>query len=175
MIQEDKRLEYFDKLIKFATNPEFIKHIKTLKEKYDKVDIPHGVNKKIFLIDNLIFDIPLGEDKKTVLDQFILSYTNILSSQELEIYKGFKKNIFSCFQVTTKSGPNMIFQDIVDEKEYCINDAIAINGIPTGKYVIARILPFENYYVLTGACAVFETNEKEQAINLARKIKILVL
>jgi len=103
---------------------------------------------------NLVFDWYIFDYKSEVLSKNLLQY--FLEKAELNedlkaIYKRFKDGIFSIFEVKAlRIGKEMIVCDLATGKEYGIKDTTLTRQISKGQCGFLRVLPFEDYYILTG-------------------------
>jgi len=103
---------------------------------------------------NLVFDWYIFDYKSEALSKNLLQY--FLEKAELNedlksIYKRFKDGIFSIFEVKAlRIGKEMIACDLATGKEYGIKDTTLTRQVSKGQCGFLRVLPFEDYYILTG-------------------------
>ncbi|PIP20813.1 MAG: hypothetical protein COX40_02715 [Candidatus Omnitrophica bacterium CG23_combo_of_CG06-09_8_20_14_all_40_11] len=103
---------------------------------------------------NLVFDWYIFDYKSEALSKNLLQY--FLEKAELSedlkaIYEKFKDGIFSIFEIRAlRMGKGMIARDLATTKEYGIKDTTLTRQISKGQCGFLRILPFKDYYILTG-------------------------
>ena len=162
--------DYFQKLIDFVYDPRYAMHLRKIAAQYDRDNIPDSIDIQPFIIDNLIFDVYI--DRKTLLDHFIAQAQLVLKSSHLKMYQEFRQNVLSCFQITEVAKPGkMVFKNLIDETTYSVIDEEAIKFLQPERYTVARLLPFQDHYVLTGACAIINTDDPNVVIAITRKLK----
>jgi len=112
------------------------------------------------------FDMEDDERKTVFFDWFIFDYTSRTLScsiaeylirraaddnETLQIYRGFLNNVFSIFEVKAlRMGKEMVFHDLLNDREYKVRDASMSRVLKKKECIFARILPFRDYYILSG-------------------------
>lgn len=103
---------------------------------------------------NLVFDWYIFDYKSEALSKTLLQYflEKVSLDEDLRaIYRRFGEGIFSIFEILTlRMGKEMIARDMATGKEYGIKDTSLTQQISKGQCGFLRVLPFEDYYILTG-------------------------
>lgn len=103
---------------------------------------------------NLVFDWYIFDYKSEVLSKNLLQYflEKAKLNEDLKaIYERFKDGIFSIFEVKAlRMNKEMIARDLATTKEYGIKDTTLTRQISKGQCGFLRVLPFQDYYILTG-------------------------
>lgn len=103
---------------------------------------------------NLVFDWYIFDYKSEALSKNLLQY--FLEKADLgedlkAIYNRFRDGIFSIFEVKAlRVGKEMIACDLATGKDYSIKDTTLTRQISKGRCGFLRVLPFKDYYILTG-------------------------
>jgi len=113
---------------------------------------------------------PCNASGMTPLDIFISETRDILPKKERKIYKGFRDNILGFFKVV-EIGPLIKLRDLSTRNEYSIfqpqgtweelsrGEEVAeeseASPLELGGCIAGSLLPFEDFWVLTGASVVF--------------------
>jgi len=104
---------------------------------------------------NLVFDWYIFDYKSKVLSKTLLEYLleKVKLDEDLKsIYSRFKEGVFSIFEVKAlRRGKEMVACDLATGKEYVIKDTTLTRQVSKGQCGFLRVLPFEDYYILTGS------------------------
>jgi len=120
------------------------------------------------------FNIEEDTKKKMLFDWFIFDYTSeVLSKNVLQgyletvslgkgkdsLYNQFLNNIYSVFEIKAlKTGKEMRLYDLIHHKEYQVKETSLTRNVEKGECGILRIIPFKNYYILSGMGHIFPQN-----------------
>lgn len=141
--------QFYASIVDFISQrPEILKEMAEEEYFFSNLNISEAERQSLFF-DWYIFDY-----KSEVLSKNLLQY--FLEKAELNadlktIYKKFNDGIFSIFEVRAlRTGKEMIARDLVTGKEYNIKDTTLTYQISKGQCGFLRVLPFKDYYILTG-------------------------
>ena len=169
-LTEESPLGYFSKLTEFIYNPVYARYLRRIAARYPRDQMPEELDLMPFFIDALIFETYING--KTVLYLFIESHIQVLKGYQLRIYQGFKQYLFSCFQVQGHpSNDQVLLQDLLDDQQITITDSDARRFLFPGVFVVTRLLPFEDLFVPTGACAILNYKSAQEALLLTKLLK----
>jgi len=169
-LEEETPLAFFTKLTEFIYNPVYARYLRRLGARYDRDALPEDFVLMPFIVDALIFETYI--DGKSILDLFLTEYQSQMTKTQLQIYRGFKNYLFACFQVVTHQKPDaVLLRDLLDNQEVLVRDSDARRFLFPGMYAVARLLPFEDYYIPTGSCALVNLPEEQQALDFTRYLR----
>jgi len=169
-LEDESPLGYFTKLTEFIYDPQYARYLRRIAQRYDREALPPDLELMPFFVDALIFETYIGG--QTPLDRFIATYRQQMTAAQLAVYKGFKQYCFGCYQVVAHQGRDIAsLRDLVDEQLLTLQDSDARRFLFQDFYVVARLLPFGEVYVPTGACAVLNVPDDAQALELARLLR----
>lgn len=101
------------------------------------------------LVDWVIFDFRKEPNGSSVLVEYLMQAD--LTSEKVKYYSAFNNNIFSLFEVKAlRIGKELLIYDLLGKQEYSVKDARASTALVRNQCFLTRVLPFENYYILTG-------------------------
>lgn len=170
-LEDESPLGYFAKLTEFVYDPQYARYLRRIAERYKRDLLPEELDLRPFFIDALIFETYL--DGQTVLDHFLRTYQSQLKNYQLRVYQNFKHYLFSCYRIVAHQGSDSILlEDLLDGSPVVIKDSEARRQLFPGLYLMARLLPFEDYHVPTGACALLNFKSAPEALELARLLKL---
>lgn len=171
-LEDESPLGYFTKLTEFIYDPQYARYLRRIAERYNRAALPPDLDLMPFFVDALIFETYI--DGQTPLDRFMTLYRPQLQGYQLRVYQNFKNYLFSAYRIV-EHPPNtdaVVLIDLLDGSEVVIRDADARKQLFKGLHVVARLLPFEDYHVPTGACALLSYNDPAQIIEIARLLKL---
>ncbi len=141
--------QFYTRLADFLSNmPEVLEEMKSQEDYF------RGLNISEVERHNLVFDWYIFDYKSEVLSKNLLQY--FLEKADLTedlraIYERFKDGIFSIFEINAlRMGKEMIVCDLATAKEYGIKDTTLTRQVSKGQCGFLRVLPFQDYYILTG-------------------------
>jgi tetratricopeptide (TPR) repeat protein len=106
-------------------------------------------DRRKIIFDWFLFDADSQTLGENPLDFFLKKIES--SAKDKAIYRGFKHNIYSVFEVLAlKFGKELCLRDLLTGKEYQVHDASLSRSVCKGLVGVARLLPFEEYYIATG-------------------------
>ncbi len=169
-LEDESPLGYFTKLTEFIYDPHYARYLRRIAERYNRAALPPDIELMPFFVDALIFETYI--DGQTPLDRFMATYRTQLQGYQLRVYQNFKHYLFSAYQIVEHQGTDsVLLQDLLDGSQVLIRDSDARKQMFKGLHIIARLLPFEDYHVPTGACAQLSYNDPNQIIEIARLLK----
>lgn len=171
ILDDESPLGYFSKLTEFIYDPQYARYLRRIAHRYQRELIPPEIDLMPFFVDGLIFETYI--QGKTPLDHFIDSYRSQMQPAQLRIYQNFKHDLFSCYEILEHPGKDQVrLKDLLDGSEVLIRDAEARRQLFVGLHVMARLLPFEDYFVPTGACALLSHRSPQEILEIARLLKL---
>ena len=117
-------------------------------------------NPRQLFFDWFVFDYKLKKYRQRLFTVFLQSMQKRISKSLYEVYVNIGKDRFSFFKVkAVKTGKQFICQDIIDSTEYQIEDRTLTKNISKGDYVIGRVLPFNNTFILASQCLCYKKQD----------------
>lgn len=169
-LEEETPLAYFSKLTEFIYNPIYARYLRRIGERYDRDSLPEDFVLMPFIVDALIFETFI--DGKSILDLFMAEHQSQMTKTQLDVYRGFKNYLFGCFQIITRQEQDaVLLRDLLDDQQIVLRDSDARRFLFPQMYTVARLLPFEGYYVPTGACALVNLPDDQQAVTFTRHLR----
>ncbi len=101
--------------------------------------------------DYFIFSYISRHHKKTPFEVFLSKVLTRYSPNDQKILNGFTGHIFSGFSIgNVFPGYYFIAKDLASKKEYKVKENKATYKLKEGDYIVARIVPYEKDYALSG-------------------------
>lgn len=170
-LKEETPLDYFSQITQFIYDPQYARYLRRVAAQYDRDALPPELELMPFFIDQLIFNTYI--DGQTPLDHFITAFQDKMTQSQKNVYLGFKRNLFDCYQVLAQVPPDgVLLQDVLDHSEVLLKDNDAKRLLFNKFYTVVRLLPFEDAYVPTGACAILNVNSVPEAMGIAQLLKV---
>lgn len=171
VLDEETPLAYFSKLIEFVYDPHYARYLRRIAQRYQREALPEELELMPFFVDALIFETYIGG--QTPLDRFITTYRAQMQAHQLRTYQNFKNYLFSCYRIVAHPGSDgLLLEDALDGSQVLVRDGDARRQLFPNLYVMARLLPFEDYHIPTGACALLNFADAERALGIARLLKL---
>ena len=169
--EDESPLGYFSKLTEFIYDPHYARYLRRIAERYRRDLLPEDLDLMPFFVDALIFETYI--DGQTPLDRFLSSYASQLTQAQRRVYQNFKHYLFSCYRIVSHPGSDgILLEDLLDGSQVLIRDGDARRQLMTGLYTVARLLPFADYHVPTGACAMLSYQDPAQVLEITRLLKL---
>lgn len=170
-LEDESPLGYFTKLTEFIYDPQYARYLRRIGQRYQRDALPEELELMPFFVDALIFETYI--EGQTVIDKFIATYRSQMKNYQLRVYQNFKQYLYSCYKILAHQGSDgMLLEDLLDGSQVLVRDGDARRQLFPGLYVMARLLPFEDYHVPTGACALLNFGDANRAIAIARLLKL---
>ena len=170
-LEDESPLGYFSKLTEFIYDPQYARYLRRIGERYKREELPAELDLMPFFVDALIFETYI--DGQTPLDRFIATYKSQLKAHQLRVYQNFKHNLFSAYRILAHQGSDgVLLEDLLDGSRVLIRDSDARRLLFPKLHLMARLLPFDDYHVPTGACALLSYSEQAKVLEVARLLKL---
>jgi hypothetical protein len=170
-LEEETPLDYFSQITQFIYDPQYARYLRRIAAQYDRDALPADPELMPFFIDQLIFNTYI--DGQTPLDHFISYFSDVMTQTQKNVYLGFKRYLFDCYQVLEHIPPDgVLLQDVLDHSEVLLRDSDAKRLLFPRFYTVTRLLPFGDAYVPTGACAVLNVKSVPEAMGIAQLLKV---
>ncbi len=170
-LEDETPLDYFTQITQFIYDPHYARYLRRIAAQYNREALPPDLELMPFFVDQLIFNTYI--DGQTPLDHFIAYFQHVMTPAQRAVYKGFKRYLFDCYQVLSHVPPDgVLLQDVLDHSEVLLRDHDAKRLLFPQFYTVVRLLPFDNAYVPTGACALLNVKTVPQAMDIARLLKV---
>ncbi len=106
-------------------------------------------DKQMLVFDWFVFDAKSKALGKNPLDCFVKEAD--LAEETKQLYRNFRHGKFSLFEVKAlRIGKGMLLINLLDNQEYQVSDVSASKTVQKGQCCLLRMLPFEDYFILTG-------------------------
>lgn len=170
-LEEETPLDYFSQITQFIYNPQYARYLRRIAAQYDRDALPEDLELMPFFVDQLIFNTYI--DGQTPFDHFIATFQDQMTQAQKSVYLGFKRHLFDCYQVLKHIPPDgVLLQDVLDHSEVLLKDSDVKRLLFPQFYTVVRLLPFEEAYVPTGACALLNVNSVPEAMGIAQLLKV---
>jgi hypothetical protein len=157
-------------LVAYAEHRRFRKEVeRVLRDQLDPYDPDEA--EVANAIDYFILQHRLP-DGKTVLEHFVRDHPG-LPAEERAVLVRWSEVVEGVFEVRRRSGDALIAVNLVDELEYRIvsNAGVeAIRELEKAAFVVTRIVPLEDEWMLSGMASLLEASERDQAYEMAAEI-----
>ena len=105
------------------------------------------------LFDAFLFDYKLLESNSTPFEHFIEQAQ--FNQEERTIYEGLLKNFHGFFEVVeVKHDEGLRLRDLLDQREYWVEEKRGTHGTKVGEVVWCRIAPHADHFVIVGLGAL---------------------
>ena len=106
-------------------------------------------DKRMLALDWFVFDAKSKALKGNPLDAFLREAD--LDEETKQFYCNFRQGKFSLFEVKAlRIGKGMLLINLLDNQEHQVFDVSASKTLQKGQCCLLRMLPFEDYFILTG-------------------------
>lgn len=106
-------------------------------------------DKRMLVLDWFVFDAKSKALKGNPLDCLLKEAD--LDKEIKQLYRNFRQGKFSLFEVKAlRIGKGMLLVNLLDNQEHQVFDVSASKTLQKGQCCLLRMLPFENYFILTG-------------------------
>lgn len=103
----------------------------------------------MLVLDWFLFDTKSKALRGNPLEIFLKEAD--LDEETKLLYRNFRQGKFGLFEVKAiRTGKGMLLIDLSDGKEYQVSDVSASKTVQRGQCCFFRMLPFEDYFILTG-------------------------
>ncbi len=110
--------------------------------------------------DWFIFDHQLEKYHKRLFDVFLDEERGKISRELYEIYSRIGQDRFGIYKVkAVKIGKEFVCEDVISLEEYHIFDTRGSRAAGKGDYIIGRLLPFDNYFIMASDGLFFPKQE----------------
>ncbi|MGV3524397.1 MAG: hypothetical protein ACO1RX_09235 [Candidatus Sericytochromatia bacterium] len=169
-LEDESPLGYFSKLTEFIYTPHYARYLRRIAQRYERAALPSDLDLMPFFIDALIFETWI--DGQTPLQRFIATYREQMPKAQLAVYQGFQHHLFGAYRIVSHQLPDQVtLQDLLDGSTVTLRDSEARRYLFPGLHAVVRLLPFEDHYVPTGACALLNYPNPEDVLRTARLLK----
>lgn len=115
-----------------------------------------GCNERKLFFDWFVFDYTLKKYNKRLFDVFLNLEQKKISKDLYDVYSKVGRDHFSFFKVkAVKIGKQFLCHDAVTSMEYEVFDSALTKSIGKGDYVIGRLLPFDDAFILASHCLCY--------------------
>src|SRR3989338_3783226 len=127
-------------------------------------------DKRMLVLDWFVFDAKSKTLKKNILDFFL---TEAEPDEETkQLYRNFRQGKFSLFEVKAlRIGKGMLLINLLDGQEHQVFDVSASKTVQKGQCCFFRMLPFEDYFILTGVCYPFPASSTPALRVIAKNMR----
>jgi hypothetical protein len=108
-------------------------------------------------------------DGGTVVDSFLDARPD-LPDDERDFLRGWREVVEGIFEITGRDGPSLVAVNVVDDLEYRIRANVGpslFRRMAGGSYLVARVVPVGDQWLLSGVCAPFGGHERERVLRFA--------
>jgi len=145
---------FYSRIAKFIQKrPEIIEEL-SYEENYLKYANINEEDRRNLIFDWYLFDYKSKVLKKNLLQHFLEK--EMLEDEVKTLYSGFRNSIYSVFEIKAiRTGKELLIYDLINGKEYNVKDTSITQHPIKGQLAILRVIPFKDFYILTGAAHLF--------------------
>jgi hypothetical protein len=114
-------------------------------------------------------------DGRTVIDHFLEKHPK-LPVAERAMLQGWKNSVEGVFQIERRQGDALVAVNLIDELTYRIYSNMGpgvFSRMPAGSFLVTRVVPVEDEWVLSGYSRVWPASERTGAYRLAAQLATL--
>jgi len=109
---------------------------------------------------------------KTVVEQFIASHPD-LTEDERRMLLGWREVVEGIFEIEGRDDEALLVKDLTDEATYRVRSnrgPEVFEQVPDGCFLIARLIPVGEEWLISGATAVVPESEREDMLRRASEL-----
>ena len=111
-------------------------------------------DKRMLVLDWFVFDARSKVLRGNLLEAFLKQ--SDLGDETKRLYKNFRQGKFSLFEIkAVRTGKEILLVNLLDGQEHQVRDASTSRNAQKGQCAFLRMLPFEDYCILTGVGYLF--------------------
>ena len=106
----------------------------------------------IYAVESMLFDRP-ERGGRTVLERYLLGHTQLSLDDRAVLESWRDRAVYGVFEVIARKGDRLTLVNVIDELRYDVYStmgAAAISGASRGSYVLTRVLPVGDSWILSG-------------------------
>src|SRR3989338_113179 len=161
---------FYSRIGKFISDrPELISELDQKLGFFAPLQMPDK-DKRMLVLDWFVFD----SKSKALRDNPLgaLLKESDLDEETKKLYQNFRQGKFSLFEVkAVKIGKGMILVNLLDGQEHQVFDVSASKTVQKGQCCFFRMLPFEDYFILTGVCYPFPASSTPALRVIAKNMR----
>lgn len=128
--------------------PELISELDTKLGFFGPLQMPDK-DKRMLVLDWFMFDAKSKALRENPLDCLLKEAD--LDEETKQLYRNFRQSKFSLFEIKAlRIGKGMLLINLLDNQEHQVFDVSASKTLQKGQCCLLRMLPFEDYFILTG-------------------------
>jgi hypothetical protein len=111
---------------------------------------------------------------RTVVEEFVAARTD-LPDAERRLLLGWRDVVEGVFEIGRRDGPALVLCNLIDELTYRVRSNMgpsAFGSMPRGDFMIARLVPIEEEWMLSGAQHLFRKSAREAMLETAAEISL---
>lgn len=140
---------FYSRIGKFIKErPELISELEEKLGFFAPLQMPDK-DKRMLVLDWFVFDSKSNALQGNPLEIFLKEAE--LAEETKQLYRNFRQGKFSLFEVKAlRIGKGMLLINLLDGQEHQVSDVSASKIVQKGQCCFFRMLPFEDYFILTG-------------------------
>lgn len=140
---------FYSRIGKFIKErPELISELEEKLGFFAPLQMPDE-DKRMLVLDWFVFDSKSRALRGNPLEVFLQERE--LDEETKQLYRNFRQGKFSLFEVEAiRIGKGMLLVNLLDGQEHQVSDVSASKIVQKGQCCFFRMLPFEDYFILTG-------------------------
>lgn len=155
-------------LVTFAQSRRWSKHLqKTLRRQFGETVVADE-EKLSNVIDHFLLQHRLP-DGRAVVEHFVASRPD-LPAREQDMLLGWRDVVEGIFEIGRRDGEAVVAVNLIDEMTYRIHSNMGpsvLTQFPRGDFLIARLVPIEDAWLLSGAQVVLPKAAKREILRIA--------
>jgi hypothetical protein len=111
-------------------------------------------------------------DGRTVVDHFVAAHPE-LPEQERAMLRGWQDVVEGIFAIRGRDGDALLGDNLVDERVYRIHSNMGpavFERMPSGAFLIARLVPVEDEWLLSGLSSILPAADRDEVYRLAAEL-----
>ncbi len=169
-----RALDLKRELVEFGQGQRFVKEmVREVRRNFGEPAVVESEADAILFTDWFILE-HLLHDGRTIVDKFVKEHRE-LSDSDKRMLLGWKRVVEGTFEVEGSEDGGLLLRDLVDDCRYLAKSnqgTEALAEIRPGSFAIGRLVPLEDFWMVSGSMGVLPSSEKDRLYRLAYKNRL---
>lgn len=156
-------------VVEFAErDPQLKKALRQAERSHFKGRRPRDAGELTNFLDSFVLIHELA-DGSSVLDRFIAAHPH-MDEQDRAMLLGWRDTVDGVFEVRRREGAVLVAVNLIDDLTYRIRSNMGPSifaSVPRGSFLITRIVPVNDEWLLSGASSVLPASSREAVLEMA--------
>ena len=123
------------------------------------------------MLDHYLYDYRPNGQKTSTLENFISAVGGEMEPAVLEAYRRLTQNVHGLFEVRKISDGHVVLRDVFADVEHDVAERRQLAGLKKGDLIEARLLPFGDQLLFSGAHIYHPTEVRKQILAQVKRLR----